>query len=562
MGKSSVALQFAKLHQKSYDSMFWIPCNTAATAVSALRAYAESRFGLVGFESMDSADIVSFMGDKLTKFHRYLLILDNVDDESVLDQILVSTLTGDVVVTSRSNAGLTVKMQKWIDPLAKNVRFDYLTVDQNEVDALNKLIQHIDGLPLAAEQAAAFMEREQTNFSVLVRHITSYLAESPDPRLGVASVSLVAIIRAGLDTIGNAASLLMQVLSFYASLDIPFDLVDQVVLLLSEGEVEGIQKTDFNTQVLLRKLRSQLLLYDSPNNMLSTHQLIQQVVSSVSLPSTRPKFSQVSLNSLVNVFLKEVDGQFESSKIPLARALLSHVAAVSESIPPDSVDHSSELFDPLDDLQWQCQSFCSFVGYFSQQIDLLEELLTSRTAHYNTREHASVGTILHNMGEVADSQGEYAKAMQLYEESLATYFKVYGTQEHASVATTLNNMGQVAFSQGEYAKAMQLYEEDLAISVKVYGTREHASVATTLNNMGQVASSQGEYAKAMQLYEESVAIEVKVYGTREHDSVATTLHSMSVCKNNMGDIIGAHECANEALQIYRSCLPPSHHQIK
>ncbi|KAI8803273.1 P-loop containing nucleoside triphosphate hydrolase protein [Cladochytrium replicatum] len=279
MGKSSVALQFAKQNQKSYDSIFWIPCNTAATAVSSMCAYAESQFGLVGFESMDSADIVSFMGDNLTKFHRYLLILDNVDDESVLDQILVSTLSGDVVVTSRSNAGLAVKMRKWTDPLAKNVqvqtwpsnithkflkqrldqKFDYLTVDQNVVDALNKLIQHIDGLPLAAEQAAAFMEREQTNFSVLVRRITSYLAENPDPRLGVASVSLAAIIRAGLDTIGNAASLLMQALSFYASRDIPFDLVDQVVVLLSESEVEGIKKSDFNSLELLRKLPSQSL---------------------------------------------------------------------------------------------------------------------------------------------------------------------------------------------------------------------------------------------------------------------------------------------------------------
>ncbi|KAI8810054.1 P-loop containing nucleoside triphosphate hydrolase protein [Cladochytrium replicatum] len=121
MGKSSVALQFAKQHQKSYDSIFWVPCNTAATAISALRDYAGSHFGLVGFELMDTADIVSFICDKLSECHCYLLILDNVDDESVLDQILVSTLSGDVVVTSRSSASLAVKMRKWIDPLAKNV---------------------------------------------------------------------------------------------------------------------------------------------------------------------------------------------------------------------------------------------------------------------------------------------------------------------------------------------------------------------------------------------------------------------------------------------------------
>ncbi|KAI8808421.1 hypothetical protein BJ742DRAFT_808575 [Cladochytrium replicatum] len=131
LGKPSIAIQFAKQYEKVYGSIFWIPCITAATAVSALRGYAGSHFGLVGFGSMDSADIVSFMCDKLSKFHRYLLVLDNVDEESVLDQILVSTLSGDVVVTSRSNAGLAVKMRKWISPLAKNVRVETWPGDFN-----------------------------------------------------------------------------------------------------------------------------------------------------------------------------------------------------------------------------------------------------------------------------------------------------------------------------------------------------------------------------------------------------------------------------------------------
>ncbi|KAI8801260.1 P-loop containing nucleoside triphosphate hydrolase protein [Cladochytrium replicatum] len=202
MGKSSIALQYAKQHRMSYDSIFWIPCNTAATAISALRGYAGSHFHLTTFETITPEDLVRFMSDKLSRIHCYLLILDNVDDESVLDQVLGSViLRGDVLVTSRSNSSLEVKMRKWVDPLVKSIqvetwssdvseeflmqrlrkKYQYLISSQSECFALDKLLDHIDGLPLAAEQAAAFMERQH------------YLPQDPDSRVGIVSLSLSAI---------------------------------------------------------------------------------------------------------------------------------------------------------------------------------------------------------------------------------------------------------------------------------------------------------------------------------------------------------------------------------
>ncbi|KAI8801267.1 P-loop containing nucleoside triphosphate hydrolase protein [Cladochytrium replicatum] len=214
MGKSSIALMYAKQHRRSYDSIFWIPCNTAATAISALRGYAGSHFHLRTSETTAPEDVVQFMSDKLSKIHCYLLILDNVDDESVLDQVLDSViLSGDVLVTSRSNSSLEMKMRKWVDPLVQNIqvetwssdvshqflmqrlskKYENLISSQNEAAALHKLVEHIDGLPLAAEQAAAFMERQQCSFSDLVVRINSYLPQEPDPGVGIASLSLSAI---------------------------------------------------------------------------------------------------------------------------------------------------------------------------------------------------------------------------------------------------------------------------------------------------------------------------------------------------------------------------------
>ncbi|KAI8806584.1 hypothetical protein BJ742DRAFT_711417, partial [Cladochytrium replicatum] len=592
MGKSSIALQYVRQHRRFYDSIFWIPCNTAATAISALRGYAGSHFHLTTFETIAPEDLVRFM---------------------MLDQVLDSViLSGDVLVTSRSNSSLEVKMRSWVDPLVKNIpvetwssdishqflmqrlskRYQYLISSQNEVAALHELLQHIDGLPLAAEQAAAFIERQQCGFSDLIVRINSYLPQAPDSRVGIASLSLSAIVKAGLDTIGPAASLLMQVLSFYGSRDIPFDLVNQVVFLLSECNFEGTSKSDFDSLLLLRQLRSQSLVYNSANNTLTTHSLIQEVVMSETLLSTRPQLTQISLQSLLTLFPPKIDDQFESSKIPLATVLLSHTEAAAKKILPDSVDNPSESFGTLDDLQCQCQSFCLFVGYDTQCMDILNDMYSRRVAHYNTLEHIHIASALNsmgvvsfwqgkyakaanflkdshgikmklygtsehpevaetlcNMGQVADRQGDYAKAMQLYEESLAIYVKVYGTREHAEVAVTLSCMGQVAHSQGDYAKAMQLYEESLAIKVKVYGTREHAEVALTLNCMGQVADRQGDYAKAMQLYDEELAIVVKVYGAREHAEVAVALNSMGQVAHRQGDYAKAMQLNEESLAI-------------
>ncbi|KAI8799219.1 P-loop containing nucleoside triphosphate hydrolase protein, partial [Cladochytrium replicatum] len=84
MGKSSIALEYANQYKNTYDSIFWVPCNTVASAISAFQIYARSLFMTDNADTMPAENIVQLICGKFASLHRYLLILDNVDDESVL----------------------------------------------------------------------------------------------------------------------------------------------------------------------------------------------------------------------------------------------------------------------------------------------------------------------------------------------------------------------------------------------------------------------------------------------------------------------------------------------
>ncbi|KAI8809270.1 hypothetical protein BJ742DRAFT_738412 [Cladochytrium replicatum] len=278
-GKSSVALKYAKQHHKSYDSIVWIPCSPAATAMSSLRACAGSHFGLVGFESMDSPDIQR------------------------LDQ-----------------------------------KFDYLTV------AKMKLMHSTSSF------------NTLTDFHLQQSKLQHSWKESKP-------ISL-----------------------FYR--DVPFDPVDQVVLLLSEGEVERIMKTDFNTEGLLRKLRGQSLLYDSPNNMLSTHQLIQ-------LPQQSTIWEWLDLVKLYDESL----------------AITVKVYGTQEHAQVAVILNNMELVAYSQDSQ----------GEYAKAMQLYEESLATYVKVYGTRERDSVATTLHsmsvckhNMGYIFGAHVGANEALQIY----------------------------------------------------------------------------------------------------------------------------------------------------
>ncbi len=102
--------------------------------------------------------------------------------------------------------------------------------------------------------------------------------------------------------------------------------------------------------------------------------------------------------------------------------------------------------------------------------------------------------MLHDLGFVAQQQGEYGQAHALYTQSLAL-FRELGDKR--GIAYALHDLGFVAQQQGEYARACALLVESLTLA---WDTAEKYRITEILADVAAGASAQGQAARAARLW--------------------------------------------------------------
>jgi tetratricopeptide (TPR) repeat protein len=153
------------------------------------------------------------------------------------------------------------------------------------------------------------------------------------------------------------------------------------------------------------------------------------------------------------------------------------------------------------------------------------------------REQAAV---LHQLGMLAQQQGNYGQARRLYEESLRIEEEL---GNRAGVAQTLHQLGMLAQDTGDYGQARRLYEESLRIKEEL---GDRAGVAQTLHNLGVLAQQQGDYGQARQFYERAAGTFRDLGARREQ---AAVLHNLGALAQDTGDYGQARQFYQESLRI-------------
>jgi hypothetical protein len=157
-GKTQLAVEFAYRHRADYDLVWWVRGEQPMTLLGDYAALAAQPSIAADMElTPDSPqdEVIMAVRAWLDRHHRWLLILDSVDDPSAVGDLLPNGLTGHVLITSRS-AGY------W-EPLATEIQVEVLTpsaaaafllarthqVGSEAAAAATTLATMLGGLPLA-----------------------------------------------------------------------------------------------------------------------------------------------------------------------------------------------------------------------------------------------------------------------------------------------------------------------------------------------------------------------------------------------------------------------------
>jgi predicted ATPase len=101
VGKTQVALEYAYSRRNEYESVYWITAVNQMTLFSGFQEVAKQAHCVVEYAKLKPADVTLEVLAWMNRHSNWLLVLDNLDDLSVIDSYLNAVSIGDILITTR-----------------------------------------------------------------------------------------------------------------------------------------------------------------------------------------------------------------------------------------------------------------------------------------------------------------------------------------------------------------------------------------------------------------------------------------------------------------------------
>ncbi len=178
IGKTQTAVEYAYRYREEYQHVLWVQANTSEALLSNFVALAR----LLKLPEQDAREqllIVHALKQWLETHSGWLLIFDNADDLAMVQDYLPTGSTGHILLTTRAQAmsGLARKIE--LDTMSPHegatllLRRASLIAPDATLESASPadralaidIVRAMDGLPLALDQAGAYIEETSESLS-------------------------------------------------------------------------------------------------------------------------------------------------------------------------------------------------------------------------------------------------------------------------------------------------------------------------------------------------------------------------------------------------------------
>ena len=566
IGKTQLAIEYAYRYQQAYSAVFWVRASSREMLVADFIALAHL-LQLPGRESPDQMSIVGEVKSWLMQHMEWLLILDNVEDLSLVTGFLPTNSEGRILMTTRAQAlgrvaeSLTIEelpVEEGMLLLLRRTRL--LAADQPLEKAspdvrvqAEPIVRALDGLPLALDQAGAYIEETRCNLSeylalyskrrtALLNRQSGVPQDYPYTVAGTWAISFQQV-----EERNPAAAELLRFCAFLKPDAIPEEmLVDGAPWLGPILEPAAADPFLLNEAVQILRLFS-LIKRDPDEKLLNIHRLVQAVLKDGLDAETQRLWGERTVRA-VNAAFPEVS--FDTWRH--CERCLPHVQMCVPLI-----EQYDFTFPEAARLLHLAGCYLLERGIFEQgeQLLLLALKLRERTVG---PDHPETAATLNLLANVARDLGHFEQAERDYQRALAIQERELGP-EHPEVATTLYDMAFYYHTLGKYQQAEPLEQRALAIREKVFGS-EHPLIADLLNDLAIIYEEMGKYEQSELLLQRALAILEKSYGP-DHPTLAIPLNNLARIYKSLGRHEQAVALSRRAITIQEHSLGPEHPEM-
>ncbi len=414
IGKTQIALEYAYRFREEYQAILWVKAATVDTLIADFVTIADL-LNLPEKNEQDQNITVVAVKHWLANNNKWLLILDNVDDLNLVHEFLPTNGNGHILLTTRLQAVGSLaysieveKMEMSEGTLLLLRRARLIEPDatleqaaQGELTKAEEVVIVMDGLPLALDQAGAYIEETRCSLSDYLNlyqtHRIKLLNERGnipfDHPESVATTFSMAFQK--VQGVNSSAAKLLRLCAFLSPDMIPEEIFTDYVPHLDPA-LQPIVTDQFELNTAI----SSILKF--------------------SLVRRNPETKTLTIHRLVQAVIKDgMDGQTQHEWAENA------VRCVSRSFPFASPN------------TWQkCQRFLPHAYICAELIE-----------HY-TIEIMEAAGLLYRMGRYLDDRALYKEAYLYYQKALTFSEKLQGL-EYPGLAAILSKLAELHRVQGE-----------------------------------------------------------------------------------------------------------------
>jgi tetratricopeptide (TPR) repeat protein/transcriptional regulator with XRE-family HTH domain len=538
IGKTQIAIEYAYRFGAEYKAVLWARADSRQALISDFAVLADA-LDLPEKTEADQRRGVAAVQRWLRGHRRWLLILDNADDVGVSYDFLAAG--GAILLTTRSQAtgphitGIEVEKMRRDEGTLLLLRRAKLLAEDATHDGTAVALEGVadrdrrgaeeiwallDGLPLALDQAAAYVEENQCSFAAYLQRHRAYQAdilrwrgtlserEYPHPVATTWELSF-ALVRCA----DPAAAELLRLCAFLHPDAIPEDLLGAGVVALGPL-LEPLAADPLRLDAAIAHLRRySLVRRNAETGTLTIHRLVQAVLRDAMTPESQQAWAERVVHLLNHAFPEP-----EFAAWPQCERYLSHAQVGAELIERWDLacPEAADLLHRVGSYLYERGQFRVAERPFRRALAIRERVLGP--------DHSALAQSLSDLALLLMARGKHAEAEALYRRALTIQERVLGPV-HPDVGVTLNDLAMLGFFIGNYAEVEGLHQRARRIFEQTLGPTHH-NVATSLNNLAKFYVVQGRHEEAERLMRQALAIRSAVQGA-DHPDVANSLHHLA-----------------------------------
>jgi tetratricopeptide (TPR) repeat protein len=565
IGKTQLALAYAYRYHQEYTAVLWAHAESTEALVSSYVALAR-HLHLPEREAKEQDIIVQSVKIWLQNHRNWLLILDNADELALLPDFLSPGWGGHVLLTTRATATgrQAYRLEiKTLEPAQGALfllrRSGLIAPDTALEQALSQeqkqavqISQELGGLPLALDQAGAYLEETGTDLAGywqiyqerrddLLKKRGELVGDHPASVATTWSVSFQRV-----EERNPVAADLLRMLAFLAPDAIPEEILTAGASKLGPA-LTPVAADAFLLNQAIEALRAYSLVQRDPTERsLSVHRLVQAVLQDGQKREEQCLWAKRAILAVNAAFpdVKKYEMWLQCER------LLPHALLAAQFI------EKFQIICPEAGRLLYLAAWCVKEHAYYQQAEQLYQQALSIQKQALGLEHLEVARSLNGLSLLYSAQERYAEAEPHYQHALDIFEQQLGP-DHPEVAYPLTSLGSLYCAQRKYAEAEVLLKRALSIREQRLGPDDYFLVARTLTCLGTLYRDQRKYVEAEPFYQQ--ALNIREQRLRpENPETAEVMHEFAQLRKMQGKSEEASDLYACALAIRKQVLGHRH----